>query len=146
MVQCTTKTVMTTIPTIGFNVESIDYKNVSLTIWDIGGQDKIRKLWRHYFSGCNGIIYVVDSSDIDRLELARDELHMLLSNDELRDATLLVYANKQDLPTALSPSEVSDKLGLISARSTRNWFIQPACATTRAGLYEGLDWLSKSIK
>jgi GTPase SAR1 family protein len=117
-----------------------------MTIWDIGGQDKIRKLWRHYYAGCNGIIYVVDSSDTDRLELAREELHMLLNNDELRDASLLVYANKQDLPTSLSASEVADKLGLNSVGFNRNWYIQPACATTRAGLYEGLDWLSKSIK
>lgn len=119
---------------------------MSLTIWDIGGQDKIRKLWRHYYSGCNGIIYVVDSSDTGRLELARDELHMLLNNDELRDATLLVYANKQDLPKAMSASELADKLELNSARLNRDWHIQPACATTRAGLYEGLDWLSKSMK
>ena len=117
-----------------------------MTIWDIGGQDKIRKLWRHYCTGCNGIIYVVDSSDTDRLELAREELHMLLKTDELRDASLLVYANKQDLPTSLSASEVADKLGLNSVGFNRNWYIQPACATTRAGLYEGLDWLSKSIK
>lgn len=137
---------MTTIPTIGFNVECIEYKNVSMTIWDIGGQDKIRKLWRHYYAGCNGIIYVVDSSDTDRMELAREELHMLLNNDELRDATLLVYANKQDLPNAFSASEVADKLGLNALGFNRNWYIQPACATTRAGLYEGLDWLSKSIK
>jgi ADP-ribosylation factor protein 6 len=42
---------VTTIPTVGFNVESVTYKNVKFNVWDVGGQDKIRPLWRHYYSG-----------------------------------------------------------------------------------------------
>merc|ERR1712072_1309096 len=75
--------VVTTIPTIGFNVETLEYKNLRMTVWDIGGQDKIRKLWRHYFNGNQGVIFVVDSSDRERVEDAHQELHKLLHDDEL---------------------------------------------------------------
>ena len=135
--------VVTTIPTIGFNVEQVDYKNISFTVWDVGGQDKIRPLWRHYYQNTEGLIFVVDSNDTDRLEAARDELHKMLNEDELRNAVVLVFANKQDLPNALSTSEMTERLGLHQLRS-RQWYIQAACATTGDGLYEGLDWLSVS--
>jgi ADP-ribosylation factor protein 1 len=67
-------------------------------VWDVGGQDKIRPLWRHYFQNTQGIIFVVDSNDRDRIVEAREELQRMLNEDELRDALLLVFANKQDLP------------------------------------------------
>ncbi|EXB59525.1 ADP-ribosylation factor 1 [Morus notabilis] len=136
--------VVTTIPTIGFNVETVDYKNVSFTVWDVGGQDKIRPLWRHYFQNTQGLIFVVDSNDRERISEAKDELHRMLNEDELRNATLLVFANKQDLPNAMSVSEITDKLGLHSLRQ-RRWYIQATCATGGQGLYEGLDWLSSNI-
>ena len=63
---------------------------------------------------------------------------------ELREAMLLVFANKQDLPNAMNAAEITDKLGLHSLRQ-RNWYIQSTCATTGDGLYEGLDWLSNSL-
>merc|ERR1712217_297777 len=137
--------VVTTIPTIGFNVETVEYKNLSFTVWDVGGQDKIRPLWRHYYQGTNGLIYVVDSNDRDRIEPAREELHKMINEDELRDAVILVFANKQDLPNAMTAAEITDKLGLHSLRS-RNWYIQATCATSGDGLYEGLDWLSATLK
>lgn len=86
--------VVTTIPTIGFNVETVEYKNISFTVWDVGGQDKIRLLWRHYYQNTQGIIYVVDSNDRERIEDAREELHRMLAEDELKDAIVLVMANK----------------------------------------------------
>jgi len=136
---------VTTIPTIGFNVETVDYKNISFTVWDVGGQDKIRPLWRHYYQNTQGLIFVVDSNDRDRIEPAREELHKMINEDELRDAVILVFANKQDLPNAMIAAEVTDKLGLHSLRS-RNWYIQATCAPTGDGLYEGLDWLSATLK
>jgi len=135
--------IVTTIPTIGFNVETVEYKNINFTVWDVGGQDKIRPLWRHYFQNTQGLIFVVDSNDRERVKEARAELEKMLSEDELRDAALLVFANKQDLPNAMSVAELTDKLGLHSLK--RKWFIQAACATTGDGLYEGLDWLSNSL-
>merc|ERR1719333_543246 len=109
--------VVTTIPTIGFNVETVEYKNITFQVWDVGGQDKIRRLWRHYYQGTHGAIFVVDSSDRDRIEDAREEIDMMLREDEMRDAVLLVLANKHDLPGAMSSAEVGDKLGLHAMRN-----------------------------
>ncbi|KAK2885524.1 hypothetical protein Q8A67_016361 [Cirrhinus molitorella] len=108
--------IVTTIPTIGFNVETVEYKNISFTVWDVGGQDKIRPLWRHYFQNTQGLIFVVDSNDRERVNEAREELMRMLAEDELRDAVLLVFANKQDLPNAMNAAEITDKLGLHSLR------------------------------
>ncbi|CAG9319252.1 unnamed protein product [Blepharisma stoltei] len=136
--------VVTTIPTIGFNVERVEYRNISFTVWDVGGQDKIRPLWRYYYENIQGVIFVVDSNDRDRVEDAREELHRMLNEDQLRDVVVLVFANKQDLPNAMTAAEITDKLGLHSIRG-RNWFIQSTCATSGDGLYEGLDWLSRTL-
>lgn len=135
---------VTTIPTIGFNVEKVEYRNISFTIWDVGGQGKIRPLWRHYYQGTQGLIFVVDSNDSERLEEAANELFRLLADDTLRDAIVLVLANKQDLPEAVSTTEMSDKLGLFRIRS-HEWFIQPCSALTGAGVYEGIDWLARAL-
>mmetsp|Transcript_4936 Transcript_4936/g.8462 ORF Transcript_4936/g.8462 Transcript_4936/m.8462 type:complete len:187 (+) Transcript_4936:121-681(+) len=137
--------VVTTIPTIGFNVETVQYKNISFTVWDVGGQDRIRPLWRHYFQCTNGVIFVVDSNDQDRIHEARDELNRLLKEDELRNASVLVLANKQDLPHAMPAPEIADKLGLTTVRQ-RDWYVQAACASSGEGLMEGLDWLAKHAK
>jgi len=136
--------IVTTIPTIGFNVETVEYKNISFTVWDVGGQDKIRPLWRHYFQNTQGLIFVVDSNDRERVNEAKDELNKMLGEDELRDAVLLVFANKQDLPNAMSCADLSEKLGLSAIRG-RRWYIQSTCATHGEGLYEGLDWLSVEL-
>jgi len=132
--------VVTSIPTIGFNVEAIEYKNRQLQIWDVGGQDKVRPLWRHYYESSDALMFVVDSSDRDRIGQARAELMRALSEEELKDAPLLVFANKQDLPSAMCCSQIVERLGLHTLRC-RAWYIQAVCATSGDGLYEGLDWL-----
>ncbi|XP_037648979.1 ADP-ribosylation factor 2a [Sebastes umbrosus] len=137
--------IVTTIPTIGFNVETVEYKNISFTVWDVGGQDKIRPLWKHYFQNTQGIIFVVDSNDKERIGEAKEELMRMLAEDELTNAVLLVFANKQDLPNAMNSAEITDKLALHNLRS-RHWFIQATCATNGDGLFEGLDWLSNALK
>ena len=86
--------VVTTIPTIGFNVERVEYRNISFTVWDVGGQDKIRPLWRYYYENIQGLIFVVDSNDRERIDDAREELHRMLNEDQLRDVVVLVFANK----------------------------------------------------
>jgi hypothetical protein len=84
--------------TVGFNVETVTYKNVKFNVWDVGGQDKIRPLWRHYYTGTQGLVFVVDSQDRERIDEAKHELHRILSDREMKECLLLVFANKQDLP------------------------------------------------
>ncbi len=136
---------VSTLPTIGFNLETVEYRNIKFTVWDIGGQDKLRPLWKHYFSGIHGVIFVVDSSDSTRIDEASEEINKIISETDLEGASVLIYANKQDLPGALKPNDLVNKLGLHSYRS-RKWYLMPTCATTGEGLHEGLEWLSTSIK
>ena len=133
-----------TIPTIGFNVETLEYKNLNFTVWDVGGQDKIRVLWKHYYQYTDGLIFVVDSNDKDRVEDASEELKKMLAEEELKDAAVLVMANKQDLNGAMSPNDVTEKLGLQSLKG-RQWLVQGTSATTGQGLKEGLDWMAKTL-
>ncbi|WCJ17784.1 ADP-ribosylation factor [Euphorbia peplus] len=135
---------VTTVPTIGFNVETLEFKNINLSIWDVGGQQKIRPLWKHYFKNVDGVIFVVDSNDRERITEARIELHRILGDRELKDAKLLVLANKQDSPNAMCADEVADKLGLHPLLE-RCWYIQSSSALLGHGLYEGLNWLSNSL-
>mmetsp|Transcript_21973 Transcript_21973/g.77054 ORF Transcript_21973/g.77054 Transcript_21973/m.77054 type:complete len:182 (-) Transcript_21973:643-1188(-) len=136
--------VVHTMPTIGFNCEAVSYKNVNFTAWDIGGQDKLRRLWRYYYEATDALVWIVDSADEERLEEAREELHKLMAEDQLRDAKLLVFANKQDMPHAMTPAQVADRLKLHDLRG-RDWFIQAASATRGDGIHEGLDWLATAL-
>lgn len=144
--------VVNTVPTIGFNVETVSYKSINFNVWDVGGQEKIRPLWRHYFQNTDCVIFVVDSQDTDRVDDSRlaqgsalEELQAVLANDELRDAALLVFANKQDLPGAMPVKEMTRRLGLHKLRG-RDWFIQGCSAVRGEGLYEGLDWMSDVLR
>ncbi|RHY13980.1 hypothetical protein DYB25_000705 [Aphanomyces astaci] len=134
-----------TLPTIGFNVETFQYKAIEFTAWDIGGQDKLRPLWKYYYQNTDAVIFVVDSNDKHRIQHATDELHRMFGEDELRDSKLLVYANKQDLPNAMSAPDIGAKMDLRSV--TKNpWYIQSCSAITNDGLFEGLEWLSKALE
>lgn len=137
--------IVQTIPTIGFNVEQVKYKNLDLTLWDIGGQEKIRKLWRHYYNNIDILIYVVDSNDMGRIDESREELHALLNEEQLTDLQgVLIFCNKMDLPHASNCSVVAEKLNLKTIK--QKWFIQPCSAIMNDGIYDGLAWLSKQIK
>ena len=81
----------TTILTIGFNVETVEYKNLSFTVWDVGSQDNICHLWRHHYQGTNGLIYVVDSNDRDTVDDAKEELNRMMNQDEMFDAVGFFY-------------------------------------------------------
>ncbi len=109
-----------------------------------GGQALIRPLWRHYYQNTDALIYVVDAADKERLEEAKEQLHATLQADELKDAALLVFANKMDLPGAMSVRGLADELGLTQLRN-RDWHVQGAIATKTEGLYEGLDWVVQSL-
>ncbi|EPS60330.1 hypothetical protein M569_14475, partial [Genlisea aurea] len=137
--------ILSTVPTIGFNVEKVQYKNVIFTVWDVGGQEKLRPLWRHYFNNTDGLIYVVDSLDRERLRKAKEELETIIKDPFMLNAVILVFANKQDLKGAMTPSEVCQGLGLYDLKN-RKWHLQGSCALKGEGLYEGLDWLAATLK
>ncbi|KAJ6877635.1 hypothetical protein NC651_030408 [Populus alba x Populus x berolinensis] len=236
--------VLSTVPTIGFNVEKVQYKNVVFTVWDVGGQEKLRPLWRHYFNNTDGLIYVVDSLDRERIGKAKAEFQVVYSErpsskihlcstvsswclptnrtcvkDQDNSKTLLVRKDSSELDAelgclaiparkltcflcdasclllaeeflalrlwtletckvkwscyegaclsnlkdgcngqqkvvavvmekmkgAMTPMEVCEGLGLFELKN-RKWHIQGTCALRGDGLYEGLDWLSGTLK
>lgn len=138
---------LSAIPTVGFNVETVTFKNVKFSIWDVGGQDKIRPLWRHYYTGTQGLIFVIDSSDRERLDEAKQELYRIAMDRGMSDVPILIFANKQDMPNALKPIEIQERLELSRGPlEKRNWYVQPATATTGDGIYEGLAWLMTFVR
>ena len=140
---------VTTIPTIGFNVETVRHKGIHFTFWDLGGGDKIRPLWKHYYKNTSAIVFVVDSKDRGRFAEVRQEMREMMEEKELALAHLLVLGNKSDLEGASSPGELWDELGLAdlasesgSGRAT----VLPICATSGQGCRESLDWLANVTK
>lgn len=132
-----------TIPTIGFNVEEISYKNLKMIMWDIGGQGKLMEMLKHYYEGTDTLIYVIDSCDRDRMELNCETFNKMMLEPELENASVLVYANKQDLPGAMSPAEIADAMGLKNLK--RKWNVQGCSATRGDGLMQGLDWVAETL-
>ncbi|KAJ3176782.1 Arf GTPase arl1 [Irineochytrium annulatum] len=137
--------VVTTIPTIGFNVETVTYKNIKFQVWDLGGQTSIRPYWRCYYANTDAIIYVVDSADRERIGVSKSELTAMLEEEELKGAALMVFANKQDIKGAMSAAEVAETLGLAGLKD-RQWTIFKCSAATGEGLTEGLDWLVNVVQ
>ena len=138
--------IVTTIPTIGFNLERVEHKGISINAWDVGGRDKIRPLLRHYYKGTDALVFVIDSSDKDRIDDAVEELERTLKEDELKDCKVVILANKQDLPGALTAKEVTEKLGNITKnRSQRQIPVFPTCAITGEGLIEPFQWLHSQV-
>ncbi|KAF8538705.1 ADP-ribosylation factor family-domain-containing protein [Trichophaea hybrida] len=137
--------VVTTVPTIGFNVESVTYKNLNFNVWDLGGQTSIRPYWRCYYANTAAVVFVVDATDHSRLETAAEELSAMLNEEELQDAALLVFANKQDQPGVLGAAEISEALKLPSLKE-RSWSIFGCSAVTGEGVTDGMDWLVKTVQ
>ncbi|CEF63053.1 ADP-ribosylation factor-like protein 1 [Strongyloides ratti] len=137
--------VVTTIPTIGFNVEQVTYNNLKFQVWDLGGQTSIRPYWRCYYSNTDAIIYVVDSADKDRIGISKQELLSMLEEEELKTAVLMVLANKSDIPGALSEVDVFNALGLDNIKN-RTLQIFKTSATQGTGLDEAMQWLANTLK
>ncbi|NWX98302.1 ARL14 protein, partial [Nothoprocta ornata] len=136
-----------TIPTIGFNVDMIEtQKDFTLTFWDVGGQQKMRQLWGSFLENTDGLLYVVDSSDQQRLEESKKELERVLKNEFIKNVPVVLLANKQDLPGALNAEEVTRRFNMKKYCSDRNWYVQPCCAITGEGLSEALKRITAFAK
>uniref|UniRef100_A0A182N9J6 ADP-ribosylation factor-like protein 2 n=1 Tax=Anopheles dirus TaxID=7168 RepID=A0A182N9J6_9DIPT len=131
-------------PTLGFNIKTLHYNDFVLNMWDVGGQKSLRSYWRNYFECTDGLIWVVDSTDRMRMESCREELTVLLQEERLAGATLLVLANKQDLPGALTANDIKQLLHLDKIE-THHWSIQNVSAVTGGKLVEAIDWLVEDI-
>lgn len=132
-------------PTMGFDIRTLAWGDIRLNVWDIGGQETIRAYWRNYFEETDAVLWVVDSGDRERLEICRNALREVLREDAMMGASVLVFANKQDLDNAMRVDEVGRFLALAST-GNRNVRIQGCSALTGEGLSEGIDWLAGELK
>ncbi|KAL4433169.1 hypothetical protein ABPG74_010864 [Tetrahymena malaccensis] len=132
------------IPTIGFNVEQVEYKNLKLTIWDFSGRLKFQNMWLNYLQGFDALIYVLDSADTERMEESKQALETIIQSSDMADIPVLILANKQDIAT-MNVSEISNKLQMHTIKGIGDWFIQGCCAQNGEGILNGLDWLSKTL-
>ena len=117
-----------------------------MNVWDIGGQDSYRNFWRHYYTGTQGLVFVIDSCDTDRLKICREEIVDVLSDDQLVNAAVLILANKQDQPGAMSPEQILQTLKLDTFLNGRTFKIQGSTATTGDGLLNGFAWLASNTR
>ncbi|XP_048201981.1 ADP-ribosylation factor-like protein 14 [Perognathus longimembris pacificus] len=137
----------TTIPTIGFNVEMVEVESgPALTVWDIGGQEKMRPTWSLHCEDADGLVYVVDSTDQRRLQDSREEFKHILKNEHIRHVPVVILANKQDVPGALSAEDVTRGLQVPKLCSSRSWYVQPCCALSGEGLAEAFHRLATFLQ
>ncbi|KAI2642958.1 ADP-ribosylation factor-like protein 8A [Labeo rohita] len=100
------------IPTVGFNMRKITKGNVTIKLWDIGGQPRFRSMWERYCRGVSAIVYMVDAADPEKIEASKNELHNLLDKPQLQGIPVLVLGNKRDLPGALDEKELIERMNL----------------------------------
>ncbi len=131
--------------TIGFNTETIMFRNISVTLWDMCGQEEVRKNWNHFYKNSSAIIFVVDATDTNRIRLAAEELHKIVAQpNPILNAPILILANKMDLVHALAISEVSQQLEL-NRITNRKWFLQPSQAINGSGINDGMNWIIDTL-
>ncbi|ETW84438.1 hypothetical protein HETIRDRAFT_381968 [Heterobasidion irregulare TC 32-1] len=136
--------IMSVSPTLGFNIKTFTHGRYTLNIWDVGGQRTLRPYWRNYFEQTDAIAWVVDSGDRMRIQDCKEELHSLLLEDRLAGASLLIFANKQDIFGSMTDDEITEALELQSIKS-HEWKIWPCSAVTGKNLIEGLDWVVNDV-
>ncbi|XP_010291520.1 PREDICTED: ADP-ribosylation factor-like protein 11 [Phaethon lepturus] len=135
-----------TCPTVGFNVESLQTPcHVSFTLWDVGGQGSLRASWPDYLEDTNTLIFVLDSADTARLPEAATALEEALSHPSMAGVPVLLLANKQEVPGALAPAELRERLrqGRLVGR---RWVLRGCSAHTGQGLQEALAVLGELLR
>jgi ADP-ribosylation factor-like protein 2 len=133
-------------PTLGFQITALTFRGYTLNIWDVGGQQSLRAYWRNYFESSDGLIWVVDSNDVGRLQDCKRELHTLLQEERLAGASLLIFLNKQDIPTALPAEEIERILDIETIRQGKRHVHLSVCsARTGDGLLDGITWIVDDV-
>eukprot|EP00761_Pharyngomonas_kirbyi_P004410 gb/GECH01004414.1/.p1 GENE.gb/GECH01004414.1/~~gb/GECH01004414.1/.p1 ORF type:complete len:181 (+),score=33.18 gb/GECH01004414.1/:1-543(+) len=132
------------VPTVGFTVHKIKTKDLNCTMFDMSGQGRYRSLWEHYYNEAEAVIFVFDTSDKLRICVVEDELDSLLQHPDLSTTPVLFFANKQDLPGAITEEECIERLGLKNIVN-RPWYLKPSNAITGEGIHEGIEWLNRTL-
>ena len=97
---------------VGFNMRKITKGNVTIKLWDVGGQPRFRSMWERYCRHVQAIVYVVDAADHDKIDESSKLLHDLVERPTLHTVPLLVLGNKNDLPHALGTPDLKTRMRL----------------------------------
>ncbi|KAJ3338138.1 ADP-ribosylation factor-like protein 8B [Gonapodya sp. JEL0774] len=133
-------------PTVGFNMRKVTKGNVTMKLWDLGGQARFRNMWERYCKGVNAIVFVLDATDPAKLPAARAELQALLQKPSLATIPVLVLGNKNDLPNALNAEQVAEQMGLKELGGTREVMAYSTSCKSGSGMDLTLQWLTRHAK
>jgi len=134
-------------PTVGLNIGRMQVDRTKLIFWDLGGSKALRSLWEKYYAEAHGLLYVVDASDPARFDESRDVLRQLHNNPDLAGIPLLVFANKQDAPGAVTPHEVMARFDLQQDESSSQpQNVVGVAALSGEGIEDGIHWLVEALR
>ncbi len=126
-------------------MEIVEIANLSMVVFDYGGRTTARIIPRNLYRTADGLIFVVDSNDRKTIDEVRKDLHRMSNDEDFRNKSFLILANKQDLSSAMTLDELRGKLNLDKLNRNIKWHLQPTCAIHNEGVHEGLKWLANSI-
>lgn len=142
-------------PTLHPTSEQLTMGNISFTTYDLGGHSQARKVWKDYFPAVDGIVFLVDAADCERMNEAKAELDSLLTDEQVANAPVLVLGNKIDRPDAISEPALRDffqlrttgkgQVSLDSLGGARPVELFMCSVLKKQGYGEGFRWLSQYI-
>jgi len=133
--------------TVGLNIGKIETSGISLQFWDLGGQTELQSLWDKYYAECHGVIYVIDSHDLERIQESNEAFDKMIRNEHLKGVPLLMLANKQDLPDCMDIRDVKPIFNQSAHWiGSRDCMVMPVSALTGEGITEGINWLADCLK
>lgn len=133
--------------TVGLNIGKIDVDGIRLNFWDLGGQEELQSLWDKYYAESHAIIYVIDSSDTERIDESKKAFDQMIANSSVGNVPLLLLANKQDLEECMSVSAVKNAFKEDDHKIGRRDIKAMGVSALRGdGVDEGIEWLVRCIK
>ncbi|RMZ96028.1 ADP-ribosylation factor 6 [Brachionus plicatilis] len=134
-------------PTVGFNSEKVNFRNLNLSLFDMSGQSRYRNLWEHYYREADAIVFVIDSSDRMRFVVSNEELNDVLNHREIKDKKipLLILANKKDAKGALNESGLRNELEINGIRG-KQYEIFATDGLSGQGVNDAFEWLANELK
>lgn len=132
--------------TVGLNIGTIVVGGVKLKFWDLGGQEELQSLWDKYYAESHAIIYIVDSSDKERIDESKEAFDKMIVNESLKNVPLLLLANKQDLQDVVTVGNIKSVFSDRDMMGHRDCRVNGVSALKGDGVQEGIDWLVDCIK
>ena len=133
------------VPTIGLNIAKIAKSDAEYIFWDLGGQEKLRKIWNKYYEDTDGLVYVIDGSDESRFDEVKSTLNNIMDDPSLQNLPHLILLNKSDKEEYKGVEHISDKLKLYSLKCDE-YVILPVSALKDTGLMAAMNWIMETIK